>query len=240
MIGRRITDLSSNKDVFEAEVGVYSSALKASGYNYELQYTEKTIPKKKSRRRNMIWFNPPWNDEVRTNLANKFLSMIDRHFPKGSALGKHFNISTAKVSYSSMPNMARVSWGTTRRWLGHLPAWRPRAATVDRNPARWTGSAIPPTLSTGALWRPLATPSSTSDSRINPKFFLVISSSVPTTVHWALFRTQDPASNHKHMYVYQWEKVCLSVRLSFCFLGFLVFNDLSTNASINYFSHMFV
>ena len=59
MIGRRITDLSSNKDVFEAEVGVYSSALKASGYNYELQYTEKTIPKKKSRRRNMIWFNPP-------------------------------------------------------------------------------------------------------------------------------------------------------------------------------------
>ena len=59
----------------------------------------------------MIWFNPPWNDEVSTNVAKKFLSMIDRHFPKDSALGKHFNRSTVKVSYSSMPNIARIiSW----------------------------------------------------------------------------------------------------------------------------------
>ena len=49
----------------------------------------------------------PWNDEVSANVAKKFLSMIDRHFPKGSALGKHFNRSTVKVSYSCMPNMAR-------------------------------------------------------------------------------------------------------------------------------------
>ena len=46
MIGRRISDLSSNKEVFEAEVAVYSSALKASGYNNEPQYTEKTVAKK--------------------------------------------------------------------------------------------------------------------------------------------------------------------------------------------------
>ena len=46
----------------------------------------------------MIWFNPPWNDEVSTNVAMKFLSMIiDRHFPKGSTLGKHFNRSTVEV-----------------------------------------------------------------------------------------------------------------------------------------------
>ena len=31
-----------NKEVFEAEFAVYSIALKASGYNNELQYTEKT------------------------------------------------------------------------------------------------------------------------------------------------------------------------------------------------------
>ena len=46
MIGRRILDVSSNKAVFEAEVAVYSSALKASGYNNELQYTE-TVTKKR-------------------------------------------------------------------------------------------------------------------------------------------------------------------------------------------------
>ena len=47
----------------------------------------------------MIWFNPPWNDEVSTNIAKKFLGMINSHFPRGSVLGKHFNRSTVKVSY---------------------------------------------------------------------------------------------------------------------------------------------
>ena len=98
MIGRRNSDLSSSKGVFEAEVAVYSGALKASGYNNEPRNAEKTINKKRSWRRNMIWLNPPWNDEVSTNDAKKFLSMIDRHFPTGSALGKHFNRSTVKVS----------------------------------------------------------------------------------------------------------------------------------------------
>ena len=48
MIGRRISDQSSNKEVFQAEVAVYSSFLKASGYNNELQYTGKTVAKKRS------------------------------------------------------------------------------------------------------------------------------------------------------------------------------------------------
>ena len=89
MIGRRISDLSSNKEVFEAEVAVYSSALKASGYNNELQYTEKTVAKKRSRRKNVIWFNPPSNDKVSTNVSKNCLSIIDRHSSQGSALGKH-------------------------------------------------------------------------------------------------------------------------------------------------------
>ena len=72
-IDRRISGLSSNKNVFKAEVAVYSSALKASGYNNELQHTEETVAKKRSQRRTVIWFNPPWNDEVNTNVANKFL-----------------------------------------------------------------------------------------------------------------------------------------------------------------------
>ena len=78
MIGRCISDLSSNKDVFEAEVEVYSRALEASGYNDKLQYTEKTVAKKRYRRRNVIWFNPQSNDEVSTNVA-KIIPSYDRH-----------------------------------------------------------------------------------------------------------------------------------------------------------------
>ena len=114
----------------------------------------------------MIWFNPPWNDEVSTNVAKKFLAMRYRHFPKGSALGKHFNRSTVKVSYSSMPNMARIISGHNKKMTGSSTSMEPRAATVGRNPARWRGSARPPTLST--RWRPPVPPSSTSDSPQTP------------------------------------------------------------------------
>ena len=37
--------------------------------SFSSQYTEKTVAMKRSRRRNVIWFNPPWNDEVSTNVA---------------------------------------------------------------------------------------------------------------------------------------------------------------------------
>ena len=41
--------------------------------------------------------------------------MIYRHFPKGSVLGKHLNRSTVKVSYSSLPNMARIISGHNKK-----------------------------------------------------------------------------------------------------------------------------
>ena len=56
----------------------------------------------------MIWFNPPYNAKVATNVAHKFLLLIDKHFPAGSPLNKHFNRNIIKVSYSCMPNMAKV------------------------------------------------------------------------------------------------------------------------------------
>ena len=37
MIGRRLCNLSSNKEIFIAEVGAYNSALTAAGYNDKLQ-----------------------------------------------------------------------------------------------------------------------------------------------------------------------------------------------------------
>ena len=142
MIGRRISDLYSNRlsDLyFEAEIAVYSSALKASGYNNKLMYTEKTIAKKRSQRRNVIWFNLPWNDEVSTNVAKKFLSMIDRLIPKGPALGKHFNRSTVKVSYSSMPNMARIILGHNKNLTGSSTSMETKGCNCRSKPCPLEG-----------------------------------------------------------------------------------------------------
>ena len=118
MIGRRISDLSANQEVFNAEAAVYNNALRLAGYNNELQYTENLIKKRRPRKKKVTWFNPPWNDEVSTNIAKKFLCMIDRHFPKNTILGKHLNRSTIKVSYSSMPNMARIISGHNKKVIG--------------------------------------------------------------------------------------------------------------------------
>ena len=107
MIASRISDLSENKEIFSSEAPVYNEALKMAGYNEELQYSRRQ-KEKTNRKRKVLWFNPPWNDEVSTNVAKKFLSMVEKHFPRGSQYHKYFNRNTIKVSYCTMPNMARI------------------------------------------------------------------------------------------------------------------------------------
>ena len=107
MIGSRISDLSENKEIFSSEAPVYNQALKMAGYDEELQYSQRQKART-SRKRKVLWFNPPWNDEVSTNVAKKFLSMVEKHFPRGSQYHKYFNRNTVKVSYCTMPNMAGI------------------------------------------------------------------------------------------------------------------------------------
>ena len=63
-------------------------------------------------------FNPPWNAAVSTNVAARFLKLIDKHFDKQSAFHKNFNRQTVKVSYSCMPNMASIISSHNRRVTG--------------------------------------------------------------------------------------------------------------------------
>ena len=111
MISKRLSDLSSSRDVFEREAPQYSDALKKSGYTDQLTYQEPKSTKgakRKPRKRNILWFNPPWNDSVSTNIGQKFLNLVDKHFPKGSALHKHFNRNTVKISYCCLPNVGSM------------------------------------------------------------------------------------------------------------------------------------
>ena len=71
------------------------------------------------RKRNIIWFNPPYSKNVRTNVAHKFLALIDKHFPKSSVLHKIFNRNPVKVSYSCMPNAKSNISNHNRRVLNN-------------------------------------------------------------------------------------------------------------------------
>ena len=55
--------------------------------------------KRKRKPRKIIYFNPPFSKSVKTNVIKLFLSMIDKHFPKGHKLHKCFNRNTVKATY---------------------------------------------------------------------------------------------------------------------------------------------
>ena len=54
---------------------------------------------------------------VKTNIAKKFLQLVDKHFPVNHNLHKAFNRNNVKVSYSCMPNTASVIKAHNKRIL---------------------------------------------------------------------------------------------------------------------------
>ena len=105
-----ISGISCNQVEFEKSSQLYNNALKSSGYNAKIHYVENQDQKKKNRNRprNIIWFNPPFSQNVRTNIAKSFLCLIDKHFAKSHKLHKVFNRNNLKVSYSCTTNMANI------------------------------------------------------------------------------------------------------------------------------------
>ena len=57
-ISKRISDISSRNEIFVKPAPYFNNAL------------------------NITWFNPPYCKNVQTNVAYKFLRLLDKHFPK--------------------------------------------------------------------------------------------------------------------------------------------------------------
>ncbi|XP_048586684.1 uncharacterized protein LOC125568422 [Nematostella vectensis] len=108
-INKRLSTLSSDKETFDQAAPPYQKALDESGYNYTLHYEPNTTSKRKNRQRNnIIWYNPPFSKNKSTNIGHRFLSLIDKHFPKDHKLRKIFNRNTIKISYSCMSNTKQI------------------------------------------------------------------------------------------------------------------------------------
>ena len=74
-INKRLSTISSDKDIFDKAAPPYQEALKKSGYTYKLEYKppiNNNQPNKRTRHRNITWFNPPFNDNVSTNVGKQF------------------------------------------------------------------------------------------------------------------------------------------------------------------------
>ena len=87
-------------------------ALTNSGFNDDMIYTpviENNNPERsKTRKRKMIWFNPPYSMNVETNIGKTFLKLAKKHFPHKNSFHKIFNKNTIKISYSCMRNISLI------------------------------------------------------------------------------------------------------------------------------------
>ena len=130
MVSSRISKLSSSREIFEAEKIPFKNALNSAGYNDDFTYSpnQQRHPTTRCRRRKVIWFNPPFCQTVKTNVARKFLLLIDKHF-KNTPLQQYFNRSTVKVSYCCMPSIKAII-------AGHNKFLLKDTAAANTQPAR--------------------------------------------------------------------------------------------------------
>ena len=141
-INKRLTNISSSEEVFNEASAPYQQALEESGYDYKLKFdpqAKRAMRKSKARKRKIIWYNPPWDSNVRTNLGRKFLLIVDKCFPKNHPLNKIFNRHTLKLSYSCMPNMKAVISSHNKIMLAQdsataAPSQQPRTCNCRNKP----------------------------------------------------------------------------------------------------------
>ena len=106
MINKRLSHLSCNKEEFDKAKPLYEKSLHESGYKTSMPYAQTEVKISRNRSRNIIWFNPPFSQNVKTNIGKLFLKLVKKHFPKHHRLHKIFNPNTVKLSYSCMSNMS--------------------------------------------------------------------------------------------------------------------------------------
>ena len=80
-INKRICENSANEQLFNTVKPVYENALRKSGYKSSLKYSEEIHQHSSNKRtRKIIWFNPPFTQTVKTNVAKSFFRLLNNIF----------------------------------------------------------------------------------------------------------------------------------------------------------------
>ena len=90
----------------------------------------------RTRKRNIIWFNPPYNKSVVTNVGQRFLQLVDKHFknPRSNViLKKLFNRNNLKISYSCTRNIKSFVSGHNKKIINESTESEARTCNCPRN-----------------------------------------------------------------------------------------------------------
>ena len=117
-VNKRLSCISSDKEVFDNAAPLYQEELDRAGYSHKLEYQEEPPKGKRKRHKKIIWFNPPFSVNVRTNVGRRFLGLLDKHFPKGSLLYPVINRYKVKLSYRCLPSIGSMLSQHNKKLLG--------------------------------------------------------------------------------------------------------------------------
>ena len=128
-IESRLSTLSFNEKIFQETIPPYHEALQNFGYRHTLTYkrlkndnNSTNINKiKRNRKRQIIWFNPPFNLKTTTKICKLFLILLDKHFPPHNKLYRLFNRNNVKISYSCMPSMNSYTYMHNHKVVNDKP-----------------------------------------------------------------------------------------------------------------------
>ena len=90
-ISKRFINISRNKNVFDRNASIYQAALKNSRIdgkitcnNQSEQASNVNIEESnqaRKRKRAIIWYNPPYSMNLKTNIGKRFLKLLQKYFP---------------------------------------------------------------------------------------------------------------------------------------------------------------
>ena len=118
-VNKRLSMLSKTEEIFNNSAVPYQEALKKSGYSYKLKFNPIEVERNRRKRsRKIIWYNPPFSQNVKTNIGKEFFRILEECFPPENSLHKIFNKNSVKISYSCMPNFGTIISGQNKKILG--------------------------------------------------------------------------------------------------------------------------
>ena len=99
-----MSDISSSKETYDQNISYYKDILKQSRYDHislpykQTQQQGQDKTKKEKPKRKIIWINPPFFMNVKTNVGKTFLKLLQRHFTKRLPMHKIFNRNKVKIN----------------------------------------------------------------------------------------------------------------------------------------------
>ena len=101
-IAKCTSETSSSEKIFNKSIKIYSDAPKYSGFTDELRYLPNEAQQLenndgKKRKRKLIWFNPAYSKNVKTNVGKVFLKLLKKYFPASHILHNIFNKTLQKI-----------------------------------------------------------------------------------------------------------------------------------------------